>query len=585
MSRMSSHASSVFHSVAGIVLTACLSLACAAQPRPQPRATEPPAESAPDLVATVLAPRTFSLPESGPRPPALRLLEATRFTLLLQDADLRGVLLGLGRESPLNIIVAPDVTGTVSADLKDASLLEILEQLVAGRGYRYAVEGNLLRIFRDDRETRIYQIDYPNYTRKGDTRVSLAGFMGTTVDVGGEGGGGGGGGGAAAADNSISQVETQQHTDLWSEIEAAVRTIVLGSPDSPSETRGADAAGESALAPRRVTVSRQAGLVSVTAERPVLSEVERYLTAMTRNTQRQVLIDAQIIEVRLGDDLELGLDIEGAPEYGGSWVGVFERMIIPGMREATIAQSLAPVLNNGGISIGIANDSFGLILRALAKQTDVRVLSTPRVTTLNNHKAIIKVVRNEVFFISETETIVSDDVVQTNTEFVPSVIPVGVNLDVTPQISEDGEITMHVRPSVSEVVSVVPQPKASVSLTQNGSLPVVDVRETDSVLRVRDGATIVLGGLVQTREFEQLRGVPFLGDIPYLGVLFRNTTVSEIRSELVIFLTPTVLDPPRIRSTTVEAREGLDAADAIRLDRSQSFPWWRKPLGQSYGAN
>ncbi len=571
--------------LAQALAAACLSLACASPPLATTNAVEPEEHAATELAPPSLAPRTLAVPESEPRPPALRLLEATRFTLLLQDADLRGVLLGLGKESPLNIVVAPDITGTVSADLSDVSLLEILDQLVSGRGYRYAVEGNLLRIFREDRETRTYAVDYPSYTRKGDTRVSLAGFMGSTIAVGGEGGGGSGGGGSGGAqDNSISQIETKQQMDLWSEIEAAVRTIVFGAPDAASDTKADGGSTENALAARRVIVSRQSGLVSVTAERPVLVEVESYLEAVARSIQRQVLIDAQIIEVRLGDDLDLGLDIEGAPSFPGDMMGVFQRMITPGLREATIAQSLAPVLNSGGISIGIANDSFGLILRAIAKQTDVRVLSTPRVSTLNNHKAMIKVVRNEVFFVAETETVVSDDVVQTITEFVPNVIPVGVNLDVTPQISADGEITLHVRPSVSEVVSIEPQPRASEDVPQNGSLPVVDVRETDTVLRVRDGATIVLGGLVQSREFKQERRVPMLADLPYLGVLFRNTSVKEIRTELVIFLTPTILDAPRITRTNLEAHGRLDAMSALVRERTDRPPWWRKPFGESYGA-
>jgi MSHA biogenesis protein MshL len=560
---------------------ACLALACATTPQPRGTSALAPAPR-PAAGAPSLAPRTLSLPESKPRPPALRLLEATRFTLLLQDADLRGVLLGLGRDSPLNLVVAPDITGTVSADLEEVSMLEILEQLVVERGYRYRVEGNLLRIFREDRQTRTYQIDYPSYTRKGDTRVSLAGFMGSSVEVGGESSGGGASGGAQ--DNSVSQIETQQQTDLWSEIEASVRTIVFGAPDAVSEPRPEGASQEGALAARRVLVSRQSGLVSVTAESAVLGEVESYLDAVASATQRQVLIDAQIIEVRLGDDLDLGFDIEGAPDLPDDTIGVFERMIVPGLRDATLVQSLAPVLNAGGVSIGIANDSFGLILRAIARQTDVRVLSTPRVSTLNNHKAMIKVVRNQVFFVAETETIVSDDVVQTITEFVPNVIPVGVNLDVTPQVSADGDITLHVRPSVSEVVSVEPQPRASDDVPQNGSLPVVDVRETDTVLRVRDGATIVLGGLVQSREFEQERRVPGLSDIPLLGALFRNTSVSQIRTELVIFLTPTVLDPPRVTRTAVEARDRLDAVDEVGLERSHGFPWWRRPIGESYGA-
>jgi len=578
-------------------LALCAGLACAGVPRggaapapplaeaeAEPERAPPPSSLEPGRAPSPssLEPRTLSLPEDAPRPPAMRLLEATRFSLFVQDADLRGVLLGLVKESPLNVVIDEDVRGVVSADLKNVSLLEVLDQVVAGRGYRYALEGDLLRIFREDRETRTYQVDYPSYTRKGDTRVSLAGFAGQSTSMGGGSGGGssgsGSGGAGGAQDTSVSEIETTQQIDLWAEVEAAIRTLVFGAPDATSETKdGAPASG--ALAARRVIVSRQSGLVTVTAESAVLEEVERYLANVARSTQRQVLIDAQIIEVRLDDDFDLGVDIEAAGDNG-----VFERLIVPGLKNANLAQALAPVLNDGGISIGIAKDGFGAILRALAKQTDVRVLSTPRVSTLNNHKAMIKAVRNQVFFVAETETVLNQNIAQTFTEFVPNVIPVGVNLDVTPQVSEDGEITLHVRPSVSEVASIELQPRANPTQPQNGSLPVVDIRETDSVLRVHDGETIVLGGLVQSRELELERKVPGLGDLPWLGNAFRSTHTEEIRTELLIFLTPTVLDPPRISRVSAEARARFDEVDGLRADRSQRHPWWRVPRGRSYGA-
>jgi MSHA biogenesis protein MshL len=567
-------------------LALCLALACASAPRvagpaePAARAEPEPLPAAPP---NALQPRTLSLPEDSPRPPAMRLLESTRFSLFVQDAELRGVLLGLVKESPLNVVVDEDVRGVVSADLKNVSLLEVLDQVVAGRGYRYALEGDLLRIFREDRETRTYQVDYPSYTRKGDTRVSLAGFAGQSSNMGGgssgsSSSGAGSGSAGGAQDTSVSEIETQQQIDLWAEIEAAIRTLVFGAPDATREDEDG-APASSALAARRVIVSRQSGLVTVTAESAVLEEVERYLADVASSTQRQVLIDAQIIEVRLDDDFDLGVDFEAAGDDG-----VFERLIVPGLKNANVAQALAPVLNEGGISIGIAKDSFGAILRAIAKQTDVRVLSTPRVSTLNNHKAMIKAVRNQVFFVAETETVLNQNIAQTTTEFVPNVIPVGVNLDVTPQVSADGEITLHVRPSVSEIASIELQPRASATQPQNGSLPVVDIRETDSVLRVRDGETIVLGGLVQTRELELERKVPGLGDLPLLGNAFRSTHTEEIRTELLIFLTPTVLDAPRIARVSADLRSELEAVDALRAQRTQRNPWWRVPRGRSYGA-
>jgi len=531
--------------------------------------------------------------DEAPRPAMLRLLESTRFTLLVQDADLRSVLLGLGRESPLNVVVAPDVSGRVSADLADVSLLEILDQLVEGRGYRYTVRGSVLRIFRQDRETRTYRLDYPSYTRKALSRVSLAGFAGSSGAVGETEVAAG-----AGQDASSSEIETEQVGDLWSEVERAVRIIVFGTPDAEVDPEREVAAAEredsdsshaerthSVLPARRVIVSRQSGLVSVTAESHLLDEVDEYLKAVARSQSRQVLIDAQIVEVTLGDDLDFGFDIEGAPDLGKKTAGVFERLIVPGLREATIAQGLSPVLNEGGISIGFARDSIGLILRAIAKQTDVRIVSTPRIATLNNHKALIKVVRNEVFFVANVETILTDGgAASTQTEFTPAIIPVGVNLDVTPQVSEDDEITLHIRPSLSEVVSVQLQPTSDPDLPQNGSLPVVDVRETDSVLRVKDGTTIVLGGLVQSREFEQQRKVPLLSEIPWIGKIFTGTATKELRTELLIFLTPTVLDGPRIARVSEGMRRDFDATDEIARKRSLVRPWWRQPLFESYGA-
>ncbi len=569
---------------ATVVLVAGLACACATPtPAPEP-ASRPPAETTPE---PQLQPLTTSTPDTRPRPPMLRMLEASRFSLTVQDADLPSVLLGLGRESPLGVVVAPGVVGRVTADLKGVSLVEILDEIVVARGYHYAIQGRVLRIFRTDRETRTYRVDYPNHQRSGVSELSVAGFIGAAPTDGGEGSSSQGG-----EDLSLSSVTTSQTADLWAEIEGGIRTLVFGSADAevdeePSGTSSNEEGSQSNPASRparRVFVARQAGIVTVTAETTTLDQVERFLAEIHQSLERQVLIDARIIEITLDDELDLGVDIEGAPNLGTT-VGVFNRLITPGLREAAIAQSLAPVLNQGGIEFGIARNDLGVVLRALALQTDVRVVSTPRITTLNNHKAMIKVVRNEIFFIAEVETVITDTVVQQTTEFQPQVVPVGVTLDVTPHVSDRSEITLHIRPSVSEIVAVELQPTNDPNLPQNGSLPVVDLRETDSVLRVADGTTIVIGGLVRSREFEQVRRVPLLGDLPLLGSLFRGTRTEERRSEMVILLRPTVLDPPRIVRTAETFAANLDALDEIRTDRSIGFPWWRQPFGRPLGAD
>lgn len=516
----------------------------------------PPADEtrSPVLPPAPLLPEAQASPtlDRNPRSAILRLLESARVSLEVKDADLAGLLLGLGHQSPLDIVVEPDVTASVTADLRDVSLLDLLEQFVVARGFGYSVEGSVLRIHGPELTTETFRVQYPNYRREGTSEIALAGFIGAanSTVAGGE-----------SEDSSLSTVTTTQSIDLWTEIEAAV-TAQLGDAGDTGQS---------------VTISRQAGLVTVTAEPLAIRRIEEYLREVAQTLDKQVLIDSQIIEVTLDDDLSLGVDFEAAPDLGTT-AGIFSRLVVPGLREAALVQSLAPVLSRGGIEIGVARNDLGVAIRALAERTDVRVVSTPRITTLNNHKALIKVVRNEVFFVAEVETVVTDTVAIQTTEFVPTVVPVGVTLDVTPYVSESREITLHVRPSVSEIVAVEVQPTSDPSLPQNGSLPVVDLRETDSVLRVADGTTLVIGGLVRERDFEQQRGVPGLGNVPLLGALFRNQRTEKRRTELLIFLTPRVLDAPEIRRTTADSIADQGALDARRREREIHWPRWAAPI-------
>ena len=559
-----------------LVLFAIAALGCATPVAIETR--EPEVERA-ALPRTALEPRSAGRAETESRPPLLRLLSEARFSLIVQDADLKAVLLGLGKDAPLDVVVDPAVEGRVDADFEGATLGDILDELVVRRGFRYELRGNRLIVRPRGVETRTFRLDYPNYRRSGESTVSLGGFIANvqTVGAGGGGAGGGGGGGGQQAndDTSVSSVETVHESDLWSEVARAIRAIVGAAPTEDEAEAEVVEEGKP-----RVIVSPQSGIIVVTASEDRLEQVEDYLGQVAESLARQVLIDAQIVEVTLDDDFDVGFDFESAPNLGGGASGVFERLLLPGSREAVIAQSLAPVLTEGGLSVGFARDNLGIVMRALAKQTDVRIVSTPSISTLNNHQAIMKVVRNEVFFVAEIETILTENNVLTQTEFVPQIVPVGVNLDVTPQISAEDEITLHVRPSVSEVVKVELQP-ATTSQAQNGSLPVIDVREADTVLRVADGTTLVIGGLVRTRELEAERKIPLLGDLPVLGYAFRGLQTEEVRTELLIFLTPSILDPPRVHRVEGDARERLARADALRHERVVR-PWWRIPRFRSY---
>jgi MSHA biogenesis protein MshL len=526
-------------------------------------------EAAAEIPPPTIAPRTLSEPDGDPRPPVVRLLSEGRYTLNVQDADLPGLLLGLGRDIPVNIVVGPNVKGRVSADLQNVSVMDILEQVVRPRGLHYRIEGNTVRIFETDRETRIYEVDYPSTRRTGSAQFTVTGAVAQEIAMAGTGAT------TSSEDTSTSNVSTEQEQDFWGEIEAGVRLVVFGRNGEPSQ----DERGPDGSRSRRVLVSRQAGALMVTASESVLNEVERYLETLVRNLGRQVLLDTRIVEVALKDELDLGIDLEIAPGYSDDRkVGTIVRTITGGLirDNATLEQALIPEIVSGGFTFGIATDNVGVILNALARQTDVRVLSTPRIATLNNHKALIKVVRNEVFFIADVEVQAFEAVGQTAvTTFEPTITPIGVTLDVTPQVSEYGEITLHVHPSVSEIVEIREQPQLP-DQEDVGALPVIDLRETDTVLRVLDGDTIVIGGLIQHREIDVERKIPLLGDIPWLGQLFRGTDVEERRSELVIFLTATVLDTPTVRRVAAEGEHSLRALDELRLERRAiRGSWWR----------
>ncbi len=567
---------------------AAFGLGCASTPGAPPTPESDGAVEPAQVLGPAPSPRMLSTPDERPRDPVVRLMSEGRYTLTVQNADLAGILLGLAHDLPINVVVEPGVTGTVDADLKNVSLLELLQQLVVARGYQYEIAGRTVRIFRSDRETRTWQVDYPSTRQNGESQFSVSGAVAQSVS-GSSSSSEGSGGGSQSQDTSTSAISTELSLDFWTEIERGVRLLVDGSDGvveaPPAE--GEDAASVPIVAAgvesRRVLVSRQAGLLLVTAPAAALDEVDHYLAMAVQSLGRQVLIDTRIVEVTLGDELDLGLDIEFSPSLdstsGQNPAGTIVRAITGGIARdnAISSTNLAPVLTTGGFTFGIATDTVGVILTALARQSDVRVVSTPKIATLNNHKAIVKVVRNEVFFVAETEVSVIANVGQSAvTTFTPTITPVGVTLDVTPQISKNNDVTLHVHPSVSEIVEVREQPLVA-GQTASGSLPVVNLRETDSVVRVRDGETLVIGGLIQTRDLDIEKKVPLLGDIPWLGQLFRQSDVTEVRSELVIFLTPTVLDAPTIRRVDRESQERLGLLDDTRVDRRAIEPrWWRK---------
>lgn len=438
------------------------------------------------------------------------------YSMEVQEQKIRDVLLALGRTTDLSFVIAPGVEGAVTVDLKQVTLEEMLDAMLTPIGLSFQREGNIIRVSKPQRTTRVFAVNYIATTRSGSAGLSA------TAGASGGGGGGGGGGGAAGATGtggggggqsgggSTSSVGSTDTVDLWGELQRTLATFL--SMDG------------------KIVMSQTAGLVAVTDYPPNLLQVASYLELVQGAVQRQVMIEAKIIEVTLSKSFSAGIN----------WSLIPQNLTIPGLGVLTgalqggaIAAQNAAGSASSAFQVGVAAPQSGIqaLISALESQGTVSILSSPKISTLNNQKAVIKVATDDVFFTQTTQREPLTGVVtQTVT---PNTITEGLVLDVTPQIGNDA-ITMNIRPSISE--------RLGQATSANGDIvPILGVRATDTVVRVRDGQTVVIGGLMQQRSRTNHSGVPGLQRLPGVGRAFRSEDQTDSKVELVILLTPTLL--------------------------------------------
>jgi MSHA type pilus biogenesis protein MshL len=352
--------------------------------------------------------------------------------------------------------------------------------------------------------------------------------------------------------------------DLWKDIQKGLEAIIFGSvegKEAPSETdkttwSRVDVKG------KKLIINKSTGVIMVTDYLPNLNKAASYIETMEGSSQRQVSIQAKILEVILSDEYKEGINwnvIQSLPRsLNLSW-GLTDRSGTTGFPGGTTGTTSGTGTGTGGsittpgifkvkpfggtFAIGAAGSEIVLsdVMQAISEQGDVKVLSSPTISTLNNQKAIIRVGNQDVFFNSGVVVAGGDTVVQT---FQPVTIDVGIILDVTPQISEDGTIIMNIHPSITE--------KTGEKVTPDGktTFPLLSVRETDTTVKVKDGQTIIIAGLMQEKKEESFIGFPVLQSVPVLGGLFRYKTEKKRNSELVIMITPTLQVGKRVEDFT-----------------------------------
>ena len=420
--------------------------------------------------------------------------------------DLRPLLTLLAQAHGLNLLMVPGVSATVTVDLRDVTLEEALQIILTPLGLEYSIEGDFLRVGRPELERRTFEFDYVTTVRQ------VARSLSASASAGGGGAGGnavGGGGGG-----SSTSVSGSESTDVLSDLEAGL--------------------GQLLSAEGSFVFNRMASLIFVTDFRQNLDTISNYLELVQTAVNRQVVIEARFIEVKLNENHQTGVD----------WAAILGTT-------GNIIQSFG--IGQGGFNLGISSDNFTGLIQLLSQHGAVNVLSSPSVSTLHNQPAVMRVGTQDVFFTT-TNTLdpTTGAIVQSTT--TPSTINEGVVLDVTPQISSGGIVTMNIHPTITERTGQATSPEGI-------SVPIVDVRETDIVIRVADGETAVIAGLISDRTLSEVNKIPILGSIPLIGAIFRKTELETRKTDMVILISPRILT---IRTAADYARERMEQQEALK---------------------
>jgi MSHA biogenesis protein MshL len=425
------------------------------------------------------------------------------YSLSAKNMELRDAFFIFSRELPeYNIVIDPDVSGSVTVNFEELSLDKALAIILEPLGLEYTIEENVLRVSKPRLETRTFEFVYSTSTREAKT--SLKAFTGS-----GEGGGG-------STSSSFGSIDTDETVNVWEELEFGIKGLQ------------SDAG--------KLQINKRIGRIIVTDYRSNMKMIKDFINLFKEETKKQILIRAKILEVTLTEGSEFGID----------WDVTFRHFDILGNKRnpGTLSQKFAPDARSSRafsfqsfdepIEIGITHSNFDLVIKALETQGKVSVLSSPQVSTLNAQKAIMRSVREDVVFQSQQSAGTGGNPISSTTA---EPFTFGVYLDVTPYVDSEGMITMSVHPSVSSFVDL--------ATSQDGTAqkPIIDTRETETIVTINEGETVIIAGLMKDDFKKDISKFPILGDIPYLGKVFRREVNDTSKTELVILISPTIVGP------------------------------------------
>lgn len=553
----------------------------------------------------------------APPPKPLQEERAETFSVVVNNIAAQDLLFSLARDAKINIDIHPGISGTVTLHAINQTLPQLLKRIARQIDMRHELEGGTLTIVPDTPFLKTYKVDHVNMTRDtaGTVAVTTQVASGTTAASAGNLGVPVAGN-LAGANNSITRVENKAQNHFWDTITRNIREILHETdkilPEGSSETvveqsnaqttsgtgtpppnttgrRGspvpslASSPNPAAMQNNGTTVVRrttfreaasviahpESGVLSVRATALQHEKIQEFLDKVTRSSHRQVLIEAMVTEVRLSRDHQQGIDWSAAT-LGRSGFSMAQKA--SGSITTPPSSLLQLSYSNPQSRLGAIRAAINL----LEGFGTVKVLSSPKLSVMNNQTAVIKVVDNNVYFTLKADTTANTNTTTTTFTTTLQSVPVGFVMNVTPQISETDSVMLNIRPSISSVVDYVTDPNPSLANPCGfgttgcaippieSRIPVVRTREMESMLRVDDGNIAVMGGLIEDRIENVDNTIPGLSRLPVIGELFKQRRDQSIKTELVIFLRPTILRDASLKGDYAHLKSALPEGQNAR---------------------
>lgn len=465
-----------------------------------------------------------------------------RFRIQAEDVEAKAFFASLVQGTEYSAAIHPAVTGRITLNLTDVTLDEALGVVRDLYGFEVVKAGKVIQVYPAGLRTVTIPVDYLQFKRTGRSLTAITTGTITNTDTNNSNS-------SSSSSSNISrnsssdgtssnsnskksdarggtEIETTNESDFWPLLEKAVAQLLGGS------------GGQTVIA------NPQAGVLTLRAYPDEIRQVNEFLGISQQRMHRQVILEAKILEVTLSDGYQQGINWSKALSSNGAnyklGTGIAKDSNGNPITSALPGLDAIGSLLGGQSNVVISSGSFDAVISFMATQGDLNVLSSPRVTASNNQKAVIKVGTDEYYVTDLSSVVGSGDNAQASPNITLTPFFSGISLDVTPQIDDQGNVLLHVHPAVIEVEQ---QTKKILYRSEEIELPLArsSIRESDSVIRAKDGDVVVIGGLMKSNTVDQVSKVPFLGDVPALGHLFRNTTKLTQKTELVILLKPTVV--------------------------------------------